>query len=376
MAFTGDTKPNVLYVDDTEQNLILFEYTFKNDFNVVLARSGTEVLKLLQDKEFEVLVTDQRMPGMNGTELLAIVSEKYPDIMRFILTAYTDFQTVVDGVNNGKIYGYFNKPINTDEVRMAINNAIEVYHLRKKNRQILQELEIANAELLEMDNMKTEIIRVISTEIRNPLNRIMGTLHLLKDKIESRDLIQVVNILDSSVSKLEDFSSMAEMISILKSPGHSLREDEVRIKHVVEYGWIETKEGIQEKSIRLDIRHEADEAVVKGEFHMLVSCLVNLIKNGIRHTRKGGSMTIRTAGSHNEILCEVIDGGEEYTRELTGELESQFSGQGTKLNLNLGIELGLAQLIMEAHQGSIRFRKTEDQGGAASMHFRAPEHSQ
>lgn len=375
MTEIRNIKPNVLYVDDSEPNLTLFKALFKNDYNVVLAKSGTECMNILQENEFEVLVTDQRMPEMSGTELLEIVSVKYPGTMRFILTAYTDFQTVIDGVNNGKIYGYFNKPIEADEVRIAINNAIEVYKLRKHNQQILKKLELANKELLELDSIKTEILKMISTEIRTPLNRIMGTLHLLKDKIESQELIQVVNILDSSVSKLEDFSSMAELISILRSPGHSLKADEVKIKQIIEYGWIETKEDIQAKSIRLEVQNDVGETVISGEYHLIVNCLVNLIKYGIGHTSKGETMTIRTIINHDEIYCEVIDGGKDYTRELIKELENQFSGNRKRLNLNFGIELGLAQMIMEAHQGSLRFRMTEDQRGSVSILFRISEPS-
>ena len=96
------------------------------------------------------------------------------------------------------------------------------------------ELEQANKELMGLDGMKSEIIKVISQEIRNPLNRIMGTLHLLKDKMEGQELAGVINILDSSVSRLEEFSSMTEQISILKSPGHTLNKKGLNLKQVIE----------------------------------------------------------------------------------------------------------------------------------------------
>jgi len=360
---------SILYVDDLRTNLVLFQATFENDFNIILADSAMKALEILKEQEIQVLVTDQRMPDMTGTELLEIVAVEYPEIRRFLLTAFTDFETVVEAVNKGHIHGYINKPLQADEVRIAIKNSLEIYYLRKKNEQIMQQLEKANHELHNLDGLKSEIIKVISLEIRNPLNRIMGTLHLLKDKIESHELINVVNILDSSVSRLEDFSSMTEQISILKSPGHTLKEVDVRIKQLIEYGLVEAREKMQENSIQFDLQIEDNDKTVQGEFHLLVSCLTNLLNTGIDHTHKDDCLIIRTHPDNDQVICEIIDSGKDYSDQLFEGLEQQFAGKVQKLNLDLGIELGLAQMIMEAHGGSIRFRRTEDHKGSFSMVF-------
>lgn len=376
MSGIPDNKARVLYVDDLQTNLVLFEATFENDYQVILAESAQKALQILKEQEVQVLVTDQRMPDMTGTELLEIVAKEYPDIRRFLLTAFTDFETVVEAVNKGRIHGYINKPLKADEVRISINNSLEIYQLRKKNKDMMEELEAANRELMNLDGLKSEIIKVISQEIRNPLNRIMGTLHLLKDKIEGQELSEVVNILDSSVSRLEEFSSMTEQISILKSPGHELKISAVPFKRVIEYSIIEASEEVKEKEIEFDLQIEAEDVIVQGESHLLVSCLVNLLRNAIDHTGSGNSIAIRTSRTDDEFVCEVIDQGKEYTDQLFDELEGQFSERDTNLNLNLGIEMGLAQMIMDAHKGKIIFRKTDDRKGSVKMVFNmgtAPE---
>ncbi len=179
-------------------------------------------------------------------------AEKYPDIRRYLLTAFTDTETVIEAVNKGRVHGYIKKPMNADEIRQSINSSLEVYHLRKKNQQILKELEEVNAELLNMDGLKSEIINSISNEISNPLNRIMGTLHLLKTKIEGDELTEVVNILDQSVFKLEQFSMLARQISLLKSPGFKLqKQTRFPLKQVIQFGAIETSEELKEQGIML-----------------------------------------------------------------------------------------------------------------------------
>jgi signal transduction histidine kinase len=369
MIDSTEAKASVLYVDDLQTNLILFQATFEKDYNIILAESAAAAIEILRKQEVQVLVTDQRMPDMSGTELLEIVAAEYPDIRRFLLTAFNDIETVVEAVNKGHIHGYINKPLKADEVRISINNSLEIYQLRKKNLQMMEQLEAANRGLMNLDGLKTDIIKVISREIRNPLNRIMGTLHLLKDKIEGRELSEVINILDSSVSRLEEFSSMAEQIFILKSPDHELNISDVPLKRILEYSIIEASEEMKEKEIDLDLQIEEEEAIIRGETHLLVSCLVNLMRNAIGHSGTGGNITLRTSRSENGILCEIIDQGTDYSEQLFTELESQFSSADSILNLNLGIELGLAQLIMEAHGGRILFEKKEDGRAAVKMIF-------
>ena len=89
------------------------------------------------------------------------VAIKSPDVRRFLLTAFTDFETVVEAVNKGHIHGYISKPLQADEVRLAIHNSLEVYYLKKKNQQILKELEKANTQLLNLDGLKSETRNVV-----------------------------------------------------------------------------------------------------------------------------------------------------------------------------------------------------------------------
>ena len=373
MSESQNIQASVLYVDDLQTNLILFQATFEHDYHIILAESAAKALEIMKEQEIQVLVTDQRMPDMTGTELLEIVSREYPEVRRFLLTAFTDFETVVEAVNKGHIHGYVNKPLQAEEVRLSINSSLEMYYLRKKNSEIMLELEKANQELMGLDGMKSEIIKVISQEIRNPLNRIMGTLHLLKDKMKGQELAGVINILDSSVSRLEEFSSMTEQISILKSPGHTLDKKNLNLKQVIEYGVIEVSEDLKEKGIVIDLQNHTPDMTISGESDLLVSCLVNILRNAMNHTGKGETITILTTQSNKEVICEVIDQGENYSEKLLEDLTSHLTATDHKLNLNLGIDLALSQMIMEAHGGNILFEKANGSRASVKMLFHGQE---
>jgi K+-sensing histidine kinase KdpD len=259
--------------------------------------------------------------------------------------------------------------MNAEEVRQSINSSLEVYHLRKKNQQILQELEEANAELLNMDGLKSEIINSISAEISNPLNRIMGTLHLLKTKIEGDELTEVVNILDNSVFKLEQFSMLAQQISMLKSPGFQLKKSSVSLKQVIQFGSIETREELKEQGITLKRDTGADDQLVTGDSGLLVSCLVSLIRFAREHTNNHGEIRIECPGDDAGIVCTVADQGVNYNNTLSELLETHYSTREAPLNLTMGIGLAVSQMIMEAHGGHLVFARGKDNEGLLKMVF-------
>jgi len=93
---------NVLYVDDEQTNLFSFKASFRRDFNVFTANSGEDALKLMETEKIHVIVSDQRMPGMTGIELLQHVKVKYPEPIRILLTGYADINAVIDAINKAK----------------------------------------------------------------------------------------------------------------------------------------------------------------------------------------------------------------------------------------------------------------------------------
>jgi len=368
MSEKTSIKPNILYVDDLQPNRLLFQATFEKEYHIILAESALKALEILKQEDIQVLVTDQRMPDMTGTELLEIVAREYPEIRRFLLTAYTDFESVVEAINKGRIHGYINKPIQAEEVKKSINNSLEVYYLRKKNRQIMADLEKANEELSNLDNVKTGILKIMSNELRMPLNRIMGTVHLLKDKIESEELIHLINILDSSVSRLEQFSLMAEQISSLKSGERKINLEKLSLKQLIEYSLVETGELLNEKNIRVDLQQKVD-LEINGDFELLISCLVNIINHTIRHTDPNETITIRTLQTEDKIICEIIDTGKNYYGKHLDDLARHLSKPESGMNLKFGIELALAQLIMESHEGTLGFSVTDNKAGLSRLIF-------
>ncbi len=138
---------NVLYVDDEENNLMAFKASFRRFFHVFTAISADEGKKILAENEIHVLITDQRMPGTLGTELLAQAVKDYPDQIRILLTGFSDIEAIKDAINRGQIYHYLQKPWNDEELKTTITEAFQVYHLKKKQQELSAQLLQTNEQL-------------------------------------------------------------------------------------------------------------------------------------------------------------------------------------------------------------------------------------
>ena len=138
---------SVLYVDDEINNLNSFKATFRRVYNVFTAISAVEGRKVLDENHINIIITDQRMPNMTGVEFLESILSDYPDAIRILLTGYTDIQAVIDAINKGKVYQYITKPWDDTHLKVTIDNAYEIYDLRKKNASLMSDLLRTNDQL-------------------------------------------------------------------------------------------------------------------------------------------------------------------------------------------------------------------------------------
>ena len=138
MSLNRPKKPKMLVVDDEPDNLDLLYRTFRREFNVLKAESGVHALELLATEgEVAVIISDQRMPEMKGTEFLSKTVPEFPDTVRIILTGFTDVEDLVDAINSGQVYKYITKPWDPNELKGVVQRAAETYDLLKQRTEEL-----------------------------------------------------------------------------------------------------------------------------------------------------------------------------------------------------------------------------------------------
>lgn len=168
-------KPKLLVVDDEPDNLDLLYRTFYREFKVLRAESGHAALDVLEEQpDIAVIISDQRMPGMSGTEFLRQTAVKHPNIIRIILTGYTDVENLVDAINEGKVFKYVTKPWDGEDLRTVVMQALETHQVLRSRTEDLQRI-LKQESLL---NAITDTIRraTSSQDMRQTIVETVGTL--------------------------------------------------------------------------------------------------------------------------------------------------------------------------------------------------------
>ncbi len=120
------SRPRILFVDDEERIVNLLRLMFRGTYEVFTATSGAQALEIVRSQDIQVIVSDQRMPGMPGIELLDHVRRESPATVRMLLTGYSDLAAIVGSVNQGEVFRFLNKPWQQEEMRAALAEAAEV----------------------------------------------------------------------------------------------------------------------------------------------------------------------------------------------------------------------------------------------------------
>ena len=129
-------KIKVLYIDDEVENLNAFKAAFRRQFDVHLGNSADEGMEILKKEPIEVVISDQRMPNKTGVDFFEAIVNVYPNPIRILLTGYSDINAVIDAVNKGHIYRYVTKPWSEYDLKLTIENAYHLYHLKEQNNKL------------------------------------------------------------------------------------------------------------------------------------------------------------------------------------------------------------------------------------------------
>jgi FixJ family two-component response regulator len=224
MTDTGNELPKLLVVDDEEAILETMTFTFDHDYNVVTSTDARRALDLLaENAPVAVVITDQRMPDMTGSEFLKEVYDRYPETSRIILTGFADMESTVDAINEGHVYAYVNKPWEPEDLKQVVRRAYEHHSLTVENQRLLEELRQSNRFLeAVIDRLDTGAIAVDSEGVVRAANQAARNVLHLPDDLRG--------VLMSDVMKQEGMEPLSETVGRLAEEGGGRFEDaELRV---------------------------------------------------------------------------------------------------------------------------------------------------
>ena len=168
--------PLVLYVDDERGNRIVFEQSLNSEFNLRTAQGAAEALELLDQHEVAAVVSDMRMPSMSGEELLRIVKERHPEVIRMVVTAYADVEPILRAINEGLVARYIVKPWIRAELVQVLRWAIEAWTFSRDSAAL-------HRRLLETERLATlgSIASMLVHDLKQPLMSLLVNVEHLRE---------------------------------------------------------------------------------------------------------------------------------------------------------------------------------------------------
>ncbi|MFO0953151.1 MAG: hybrid sensor histidine kinase/response regulator [Isosphaeraceae bacterium] len=363
----------LLVVDDEVDVLESLRHLFHRSYRVLTANSGDEAVELLRQNDVQLILSDQRMPGMSGDVFLSHARRMRPDAIRMLFTGYADIQAVINAVNEGHIFRYILKPWDAAELEGVIRQAAEQYDLLADRKRLIGELQEANArltraneELALTDQLKSAFIEVASHEFNTPITLVLGLSELLRLLNPDRN--------DQERAIVERISTGARQLARLVTNTLTLmRSDDFRrtlqraptdlsqlLRDVVD----KVQPFVRTRKLSLVEQVDADLGVFEIDPDKIDACIVNLLTNAIKFTPDGREICLSARLDGPDFaLITMADNGigldERSLRQLFRPFFTQFdsshhsSGDFGFNKRGLGLGLSIVKMFIELHGGSV-----------------------
>jgi two-component system sensor histidine kinase/response regulator len=374
---------NILVVDDNPKNIQVIGNILKDaNYFIGFATSGEQAIEILQKTyDYDLVLLDVNMPSMNGYETCIAIrkNETLKEMPIIFLTAYTDADNVIAGFESGA-QDYITKPFNSKELLARVETHLQLKHksdLIKKMNQELDvtvkertiELEKAYHDLIDLDSIKTDFLLFISQEIRTPLNGIAGTINLIKNQEFSSTMKSLVEMLETSVSKLEEFTYKALFFNQLSQGKYPLQTAQINLKDLIQFSILELTNKITEKNIEVVKRGFQTDIFINADRDLLFKAFLYIIDNAVKFSPPNGNITLELTIEDQSVSLTCTDSGEGFPPEVLEKLLMPFRFLNDENHQKSLLSLGTVKQIMNMHAGKLNISNQEKKGARVELIF-------
>ncbi len=395
-------KFKILFIDDEPASLTAFKSVFRDYYDIRLASSAEDGYKIMQKEQIDIVISDQRMPGMTGVEFLHRIRVEFPDTVRMLITGYSDIDAVVQSINGSMISYYFSKPYDESDMRLILDNTIEKVKLMKENRSLFAKLEklvgeltvqkenlekevqmrktaeneliIAREKAEESSRLKSSLLANMNHEFRTPMNSILGFSDFIRNSDANQEILDMARMINFSGRRLLKTLNAIVDLARFEADRQMPNIELVNLSELAGKIINDLREAAQRKNIIIET--QIAPAVCTWFTNSFASLIItNLIDNAIKFT-PSGSIMIQVlnegpAGSEQAIF-RIADTGigipSNYHDKIFDEFSQVSDGMGRNYE-GLGIGLSLSKKILNRLQGEISVTSEEGKGSEFSVHF-------
>ncbi|WP_297087220.1 hybrid sensor histidine kinase/response regulator [uncultured Draconibacterium sp.] len=387
----NEFQQHLLVIDDEVEITKSIFRQFRRKYKVHTATNGNDAIKIMEEQPIQVVLSDQRMPGMTGVDFFNRIKNKYPDALKLILTGYSDIEAVVGAINEGQVFRYLTKPWSPVELDLAIKEAFEKHELITNNKKLLvklkeanahleekvkertHELESANNRLKHLNIEKNKYVGIVAHDLRNPIGNAYNFSELLVSDFngypekEKMEFLKIINDRCAySLKLIEDFLDTSKIESGILD----LDFKEWDFYQIVSNCIAQNQMFAKKKSQLIIFEKAGEQTKVLCDKDKIEQVINNLLSNAIKYSHDGKTIWIKVNTEDSQLVTRVIDEGKGIAEEELNFLFKDFQTTSTKSTAgekSTGLGLAIVKKIIDSHKGKISARSTLGSGSEFSF---------
>jgi two-component system, sensor histidine kinase and response regulator len=333
------------------------DYTFK----VTEAASGEEGIEIIERDKPDILLLDNKLPGIQGIEVLDYIRKKSYDITVAMITSYASLDVAVRATRDGAT-DFIPKPFTPQELKSSIENITKQQYLRRITHKMKQE----------GTKIRYQFLSVLSHELKSPLNAIEGYLRIMKEKQAGKKIEDYTDHIDRSLQRIQGMRNL--IMDLLDFTKIQLERKEEKIEEVdlaeIASGAIFTVQPYAiQMEVSIDLEVKSDSVIMADPVDMEI-IFNNLISNAVKYNKVGGKVRITIDSKDNEMIILFSDSGIGITKADTENLFTEFVRIKSEKTRNIsgsGLGLSIVKKVIELYNGTIKVESTPDVGSVFTI---------
>ncbi len=331
------------------------------EYNIIDAETGEEAIEIIEDKSIDIVLLDNKLPGIEGIEVLQHIKEKKYDLAVMMITSYASIDLAVKATNNGA-FNFVPKPFTKQELVASIESITKHLFLKRMTRKMKAEDK----------KIRFKFLSVLSHELKSPINAVEGYLRIMKDKQAGDEIVAYEKMINRSLERIKSMRSLImDMLDFTRmESGKKVRNIEpIDIVQIARVALDSIEPAAKQKNIKTTL-YFPEELIVNGDAGEIEIILNNLLSNAVKYNKENGEIFFTIKETDNQIQIIVEDTGIGMSQEEKSHLFEEFMRAKNEKTRNIsgtGLGLSIMKKIIDMNNGTVKVETEQDKGSKFSV---------
>ena len=326
------------------------------DFEILEAATGEEAIEIINSIQPDIVLLDNKLPGIQGVEVLEYIKQKAFDILVVMITSYASLELAVKATRDGA-FDFIPKPFTPQELRTSIENIAKQLFLKRMTQKLNKEGK----------QIRFQFLSVLSHELKAPLNAIDGYLHIIKEKQMGNDLTAYMEMIDRSLERIKGMRMLIlDLLDLTRIESNKpVKEHEEVVLNEIARSAMDT---LRPYAIQKDVNmylNVNEKITLQADANEMQIVFNNLISNAVKYNKNGGRVDCTIKSDKDFIYIYIADTGIGIVKDDLEKIFHDFVRVKSAQTRNIsgsGLGLAIVRKIVEIYNGSIDVKSKLDEG--------------